>query len=53
MIFGSVEEREGVRVFSGHSSESFDGIGDFWVCFGRRLDAFGVFWMKKKQTSRK
>ncbi len=53
MIFGRVEEREGVRVFFWHSGESFQGIGDFWVSFGRRLDGFGVFWMKTKQTSRK
>ncbi len=53
MIFGRVEEREGVREFFWHSGESFQGIGDFWVGFGRRLGGFGVFWMKKKQTSRK
>ncbi len=38
---------EGVRVFFWHSGESFGGIGDLWVCFGRKLSGFGVFWMKR------
>ncbi len=51
VIFGRVEEREGVRVFLWHSGESFEGIGDLWVCFGRRLGGFGVFWMKKNKPT--